>query len=207
MVYPCLDHSCGYLFFWYYNDNKHDADDDLMTNDSITQIDNDQIYRETNEDTTSLYDGSYGDVVNEKAIADYLTYIDNEKMGVDHQFTNGALMHLITATEAEARNMNVDVNANLEQAKQQATEITKDPTSLKHADKIKIAAGEISTALKTIQEQKFPNLSSEADMVKTLASKIDTKMATLQQKEDVKSFFDNSGKLLQNMNAHENDNQ
>ncbi|CAM3470957.1 hypothetical protein [Aequorivita lipolytica] len=191
-------------FFWFYNDQDYDNNDDLLNNDTITEIDDRDVYDNSDEDSTTLYTGTYGTVVKEKAVSNYFTYIDNNQMGLDHEYTNGALVHLITAVEAEAKNLNVDIDANIEKARENAFEITKDPMSLKHADKIRAAALEITTALKTIQQQKFSSLSSEVDGLKTAAEDINPQAPTLEQKEDAKNFFEKAGRLLQKMNEYEN---
>ncbi|QQX78264.1 MULTISPECIES: hypothetical protein [Aequorivita] len=190
-------------FIWSSNDDDYETDDEVLGNDTISQIDQ-NTYDTTANDSTTLYTGTYGTMVKEKALSNYFTYIDNEKMGLDHEYTNGALIHLITATEAEANNLNVDINANLEEARTHAFEITKDPMSLKHADKIRAAGLEIVTALKTIQEKEFPNLSAELGELKVAAEDINPATPTLEQKEDAKAFFEKAGRVLQKMNESEN---
>ena len=191
-------------FFWANNDDEPDyMEDDIIMQDSIQTDENDRI---DTADTT-LYSGKYGTVLNEKSVSDYLTYIDNPNMGLEHEYTNGALVHLISATEAEANNLNVDISANLDKARENASFITKDPKSLEHADKIKNASMEIATALKTIQEQKFNDLNQQANDVKAAAEKINVKTQTLEQKNDVKEFFEKAGMLLQKMESSERNNQ
>ncbi len=192
-------------FFWASNDGSDDIDDGVVIQDTTQTIIDER--KDTNSDSTALYSGKYGTVVTEKAVSNYLTYIDNDNMGLDHEYTNGALIHLITATEAEANNLNVNITANLDKALENAAFIKKDPTSLAHADKIKNASMEIASALKTIQEQKFDNLIDQANEVKAAAEKIDIKTPTLDQKKDVKNFFERAGILLQKMEAAELNNQ
>jgi hypothetical protein len=193
------------LFFWFNNDQSNEAE--IVPNDTTTQMEETNQMEETDVDQDNsniLYNGKYGKNVSEQAVANYFKYLDNEQMGIDHQYTNGALIHLITAVETEAKQLNVTIDANIEKARQNAFEITKDPMSLKHADKIRAAALEITTALKTIQQQKFSSLSSEVDGLKTAAEKINPQTPTLEQKEDAKDFFEKAGRLLQKMNEYEN---
>ncbi len=192
-------------FFWASNDGTDDIDDEVIIQDTTETIMDERV--DTDTDTTALYSGKYGTVTTEKAVANYLNYIDNPNMGLDHEYTNGALIHLITATEAEANNLNVNISANLDKALENAAYIKKDPTSLKHADKIKNASMEIASALKTIQEQKFDNLTDQADEVKAASENINVKTQTLEQKNDVKEFFEKAGLLLQKMEASERNNQ
>lgn len=177
-------------FFWYSNDQSND-DNNLMEQDTLAQQDEDRVME--NSDT-------YG---TEQTMAAYLSYIDNEKMGVDHEYTNGALIKLIDATEAEAQTVNVDINADLQQARDYASQVTNDPQSLKHADKIKSTATTITKALRTIQQQKFPDLGEEVATVSTAAEAINAATPTLEQKDNVKRFFTEAGNLLQQMDENE----
>ena len=63
---------------------------------------------------------------------------------------------------------------------------------------------EISTAIETIQQEKFTSLSAEVEDLKAAAKKIDPQTPTLQQKEDTKSFFEKAGRVLQKFNEMEN---
>lgn len=189
-------------FFWDYNDKDYDTDDQTVDRDTIEEMDESLVDNNMN-DSTTLYTGSYGTVKREKTVADYLGYIDNDKMGVDHEYTVNALSKLINAVEAEAEEQNVDIKADLDQTRKNAFEITEDPESTKHADKIKKVATQIAASLETIQRQKFPNLSAESENVNNAANKINASTATLDQKDNINGFFESAGKLLQNMNQEE----
>jgi len=102
-----------FIFFWAYSDDYDTLVDETVVQDTIRTRDAEM---DMDRDSTTLYTGKYGTVVTEKAISNYLTYINNSKMGLEHEYTNGALIHLITATEAEANNLGVDISANLEKS-------------------------------------------------------------------------------------------
>ncbi len=193
-------------FFWDYNDKDYDTDEQTMERDTIEQMDESLMDNNMN-DSTTLYSGSYGTVKREKSLSDYLGYIENDKMGVDHDYTVDALSKLINAVEAEAEEQNVDIKADLDQARENAFKITEDPDSRKHADKIRKVATQIAASLKTIQQQKFPNLSTQAEDVTNAANKINATSATLEQKDNINGFFESAGKLLQNMNQAETNEQ
>ncbi|NLC50165.1 MAG: hypothetical protein GX762_07355, partial [Bacteroidales bacterium] len=54
----------------------------------------------------------YNDVDDYSAIALYSAYIaDTDKMGVDHEYSKGAINHLVDAVEEKADMLNVDVKA------------------------------------------------------------------------------------------------
>jgi preprotein translocase subunit YajC len=168
-------------------------------------IRNDETQTTENETTTEnvVNNNSLEDVKeNNAVVAEYVTFItsDTITMGIDHEYSSQAISKLANATEAMANEVNVDVKADVDEAKQLAAEITNDPLSTNHADKIKVAAGIISSALVTIQQSKYPNLSAEANEVKDIANNINGETLTLDQKDVVKSYFRKTSDLLDAMN-------
>ena len=178
------------LYFFVFADNVSD-DESEMSDDNMEQIvveeDND-----ANKDDTAVFSD-----MNE--ISDYKTYIEDSKMGVDHEYTHGAITSLIAATRATANALSIDVDADLTEANTMADEIKKDPEDLTHANKIKDAAQIISRALGKIQNQKFPQLQSEYNNVENAISKIKPDLQTLNQKDAVNGFFSSASSLLTNM--------
>ena len=131
------------------------------------------------------------------ALTKYSTYIDETaKMGIDHEYSNGALNYLIDAVEAKATVLDVNITADLEAARENATKITKDPYDLNHADLIRNSGIIITKALRTMQEAKYPNLTTETSEVNTAVLAITKKEHTLNQKGDVKKFFKAAELLL-----------
>ncbi|CAM4164070.1 hypothetical protein [Gillisia hiemivivida] len=176
-------------FFVLADDDVDDADD--MNTEQV--MDDDEMDNETME---------YEDAENMQyvtAINEYDTYINNPEMGVDHEYTNGALMKLISAVDATANNLGVDIDADLENARNEAQEITEDPMKVTHANSIKDAGQHILKALQTMQEEKFSNLSSAYSEVDAAFAKIEGGQETLNQKEEVKSFFTKVSSLLNSM--------
>ena len=113
------------------------------------------------------------------AVALYSDFIsDTTKMGVDHEYSSGALNHLINAVEEKAKMNDVDINADLTEARKDASEITKDPAKLNHADLIKKSGKIITRALTTLQKSKFPSLSSDLANVDKSVNAIDPAKAT-----------------------------
>lgn len=142
----------------------------------------------------------YNDVDDYSAIALYSAYIaDTDKMGVDHEYSSEALDYLIDAVEEKADMLNVDVRADLDEARRNASEITKDPNKLNHADLIKKSGRIIVQALTTLQTEKFPTLKDDIAKVNTAVNKIDTSVKTLDQKNKVNDFFKSAESLLLKM--------
>lgn len=135
-------------------------------------------------------------------VAEYVTFIGNDqnKMALDHAYTNEALLKLTSAVDAMASEVNFDIKADLDKAKQCANKITEDPFETSHADEIRKAAEILSGSLHNMQVAKYPSLSSEAEQVKSAAMDIDPKILTLDQKDAVKTFFAKCSDLLEKMN-------
>lgn len=139
---------------------------------------------------------------NANAVTAYVMFVNDSSanMNLDHEYTNEALIKLTNAVEAKASEINFDVSNDISKAKQLAEEITIDPLSTKHANKIRNAADILSSTLKNMQQEKYSNLIPEADAVTNAAKSIDPDVLTLDQKNAVKSFFNTAAELLNKMN-------
>lgn len=157
----------------------------------------------TENATTSVSDTTAVAIHNgNDTVTDYINFVngDTSKMALDHSYSSQALIKLVQATQAMANNKGYDVKADLDQARDYANQITKNPLETNHADKIKKAAQIISTSLQNIQMAKYPALNMEAEGVKSAASNINPDVLTLDQKQAVQLFFDKAAMLLQKMN-------
>jgi hypothetical protein len=168
--------AAAWFFFF-----RNDKDEPVETAENTTQI-----------DTTE----------NNSTVAAYVTFInsDTNTMSLDHSFTSEALTKLTDAVNAKATEAGYDVKVDIAKAKQLAGEITADPMSTIHADKIRSAADVLSTSLQNMQQAKYPELSTEAADVKSAATAINPETLTLDQRDAVKSFFRNAADLLSKMN-------
>ncbi len=136
----------------------------------------------------------------EAVIAAYTSFIDEDKdMGIGHEYTHAALTHLIAAVRDVADDLDVDIDADLAEAKENADYIMKDPMDVDHANKIRNAAKVIAKALGTIQQERFPQLAQESDKIRDYAQNVMPDVETLNQKEDVKTFFEQAQDLLTKM--------
>jgi hypothetical protein len=135
-----------------------------------------------------------------EAIANYSAYLaDSGKMGIDHVYSSGALHYLIDAVEATGNMLEVDIKADLDEARANANEIKEEPYDINHADLIKKSGISIVRALTTMQEAKFPDLAKEVVNIDEALSAIDKVELTLDQKDDVKNFFNLAESLLVKM--------
>lgn len=141
-----------------------------------------------------------GQPVND-AVAEYIQFIDADgTMGLNHEYTSNALSKLQSAIQSKAGQAGVDISADMSKVAEHADHITNDPFETSHANSIRSAAEILTNAMHTIQAAKYPDLASKVDGVKNAAEKIDPSMLTLNQKVAVKSFFEKSADLLQEMN-------
>lgn len=158
--------------------------------------------RDKNEEPMAVATDSTETVTNTGAVTDYIAFIDNDRepMGLDHEFTHDGLMKLTAATQAVADQANYDIKADLDQVKEYANQIEKDPFETSHANSIRKAAETLAGSLHKMQEAKFPQLSGEAQNVVDAAAKIDPDVLTLDQKPAVKGFFSEAASMLRRMN-------
>ena len=130
---------------------------------------------------------------------DYTTDIEGE-MGLDHEFSHNAITYLAEATESVANAYDVEITDNTERAKQLADDITRDPYATDHADKIRMAALNITETLERVDKWAFDTRNTDAlTQLRKEAQAINASTLTLNQKEDVRSFFTAARKVLAGM--------
>lgn len=133
-------------------------------------------------------------------VAEYIQFInEGSSMGLDHQFTNNALLKLTNAIYAKAQQTGYDVKANMEQVREHADHITQDPFETTHANSIRKAADILTNAMENMQKSKYPGLNEQVNEVRNAANNINPDILTLDQRDAVKSFFKKSADLLQAM--------
>lgn len=139
-------------------------------------------------------------------IATYMATTENMEgdMGLDHEFSHKALTELVNATVAVAQAKGVNTaatsQAKIDQVKQLADEITRDPMAGDHANKIQQAAMMITDMLESIDRESYNSMASdEISELRNEAQAITEETLTLNQKEDVRSFFDQAREVLEDM--------
>ncbi|MFD0975190.1 hypothetical protein [Salinimicrobium gaetbulicola] len=193
------------LYFLVFADD--DAADDMEEMDDMEQIDEESVWDDADttsweEETDTTGWDTTGDTIGAAGagVTGYLTHIaDSTKMGVDHQYTNMALLKLMDAVQAKADEINFDISADMAAVKQDASAIKENPTAATHVKKIKDAGTKLANILQKMQQQKFPALNQDIQEMKTAASNIDVSVKTLQQKEQIKKFFNEAADVLKKM--------
>ena len=139
---------------------------------------------------------------NNTTVTEYINFIESNqnKMTLDHEYSNEAIIKLTAAVYAIADEVDVDVKSDLNKMEDDAEDITEKPLSDTHANSIRNAADNLTNAMQNIQKAKFPGLANEVNEVRKSSNAINPDVLTLNQKEQVKSFFYNSSHLLKKMN-------
>lgn len=189
------------LYFLLYadDDNGNDDRDDYNTE----QVEDTVIYDRETRDTGAWDTDPNRDTLSNVnyGTSDYLAYIgDDSRMGVDHEYTNNAIIELMNALQTKAREQNINIDADMEEVRKDTHKITQDPQASNHAGTIKNAGTRITNVMQKIQQQKYPNLSREVEEVSKAVNNINPSVQTLQQKDQIQSFFDRAADVLQKMN-------
>ncbi len=166
-------------------------------NDKITEAVTEADYN-TNTNEPDLI----GVNENNATVAAYVNFVENseEKMGLDHAYTNEALLKLIEATNAIANEVGYEVQADIVMVKEYANMITKDPFETSHADNIRKANDILTNVLQNIQKAKYPGLANEVEELRSASESIKPGVLALEQKDAVKNYFAKASDLLKKMN-------
>lgn len=170
------------------------------------------VFRDNGRNTEALTQADYFANTNEPAsvgvkknnvtVAAYVNFVENrrEQTSLDHAYTNEAILKLIDATNAKANEVGYEVRADLDQVREYANMITRDPFETTYADNIRKAADKLTDVLQNIQKAKYPGLADEVDVLKNASSSIKPGVLTLEQRDAVKNYFTKASDLLQKMN-------
>lgn len=191
------------LYFLVFADD--DDAEDMEEMDDMEQIDEESVWDDADttsweEETDTTGWETTGDTLGSTGVSGYLAHIaDSTKMGMDHQYTNMALLKLMEAVQAKADEINFDISADMAEVKKDAKAIEDNPMAASHSKKIKDAGTKLANILQKMQQQKFPALNQDVQEMKTAISNVDGAVETLQQKEQIKKFFEEAADVLKKM--------
>lgn len=174
-------------------------DDDGMDDDFNTEQVEDVDSNSTGYNNETEYADDTETMAFGTMLTQYSNYIDDGKMGIDHEYSNGALIYLLKAIEAKANDLNVDVSADINQARAYSEEVLEDPYEMDHADLIKKSGKIVVNALQNLQRSKFPDLADEVAEVDQAVEEISKSTQTLNQKDTVNAFYESAETVLSNM--------
>lgn len=182
------------IYFLVFYDNDHDNDHD-NNKERIEATELSELIDTEETDLISVRE-------NNNTVTAYVNFVetDQNKMSLDHEFTNDVLLKLIEATYAIAGEVGYDVQADLEQVKEYADRVDNEPFKTTHANSIRKASDILTNALQNIQKAKYPGLTNEVEELRNATAAINPDILTLNQKKEVKAFFSKAADLLQKMN-------
>ena len=192
----------GVILYFLLADNNTDDMDDME--DDIESVDTTYQTSQAGDRSTSTWpddeNKTPSPTANNESVNTYLSHVGNtSRMGVEHEYTNNALLHLINAVDYKAQEQNVNIQTDLTEIRNDARAITQNPQATNHAGHIRTTATKLAVAMEKIQKEKFPNLSQDITDVKTAAEGIDTSALTLDQKDKINLFFNEAADVLRKM--------
>lgn len=138
---------------------------------------------------------------NNKTVIDFISYVDaNNKLIPNHQVINNALVKLADAANAMAGEIGYTITDDLNKAKEHANKITNDPNESTHSDNIRKSVNILTNALQSMQQAKYPTLSTASSELKSASEAIKPEIQTNNQKDAIVDFFRRSAYLLERMN-------
>lgn len=169
------------------------------------------FFKDKNNDVVTLTNANDTTAVSQNpsenssdAVAAFITFMeqDTANMSLSHEYTHDALVKLANATEETANRNGVDINENLTKVRALADKITQNEAATTHAGDIKESARIISSALTSIQQAKFSDLSADVNDLTKDAEAIDVTDLTLDQKGTLKGFFKSAKDVIEKMNNY-----
>lgn len=191
------------LYFLVFADDEEELeiDDTEQLQEETVWEDEEEVTTWDDENDTTTWDTTASDTLGgSQDVSGYLTYIaDESKMGVDHQYTNNALIRLMNAVQATANEINYNIDADMQSVRQDAQAIQQDPTGTNHAEKIKQAGTKLANILERMQQDNYPDLANDVQEMKTAANNIQGSVQTLEQKDQINAFFNEAADVLRKM--------
>jgi hypothetical protein len=176
------------IYFLMFRDN-----DKVNTIEVVTEED----YISGTNDTNLL-----GVKENNSTVAAFVRFVENDtnRINLNLEYTNEALLKLTAATNAMAGEIGYDVRADLDKVKESAIQIAIEPFETSLAKNMRNATDNSTTALQNMQLAKYPWLSDEVDELKNASTAINPLALTHVQKESVMNFFAKAADILDKMN-------
>ena len=168
-------------------------------NSSINPI---EVATETKSVSGTNENNLLGVKENNSTVAAFVNFVENDmsRVGLDHAYTNEALLKLSSAMNAMAGEIGYDIRTDLDKVKESITLIANEPFETSFAKNIRNATDNSTTALQNMQLAKYPWLTDEVDALKSASVSINPEVLTLDQKDALMNYFVKASDLLQKMN-------
>ena len=148
--------------------------------------------------------GDVGPTAAPAAVGAFLTFVEQAgtrgEMGLNHEYTADGLRRLADALAAFNTGEGADaVNERLTQLRARADALQREASSTRHAELTRDAFAAAAAAVETLQERRFPALSSQADALVESAGQIQPGTLLLEQRQAVHGFFERAATTLRAM--------
>lgn len=185
------------VLFFVFND-----EDDETEMENVDSTENTIGTGSNSESADSESDNLMGTQENVAAVQSFLTVVndENDRLGIDHNYTHQALTQLIDATQAMADEIGFNIDAEMQRANEIANRMMEQPQSEQHANLMSDAFSNVANALENMQEAHYPDLADEVSKLNEMASALDPEELTLNQRDEVNSYFNQAATILSEMN-------
>ncbi len=175
------------IYFLVFYDNNDNTTEQVSETSSVS--------RENESDLLDVME-------NNSTVAAFVSFVENDtaRMSLDHAYTNEAFLKLTAAINAMAGEIGYDIRVDLNKVKESANLIENEPFETSHANNIRNATDNSTSALQNMQKAKYPGLTAEVDELNSASASINPETLTLEQKDAVKNYFAKASDLLKKMN-------
>ena len=138
------------------------------------------------------------------AVGAFLTYVEQSgtrgEMGLNHEYTADGLRRLADALAALNTGAGADgLNEQLAQIRTRADALQREASSTRHAELTRDAFTTAADAVETLQERRFPALSSHSDALDEAAGAVQPGTQLLEQRQAVHGFFERAATAIRAM--------
>lgn len=165
-------------------DNEYATDDNIEYNNGQPGTDLQSAQLSNNEEVNS-----------------FINYVqdNNENIGIEHNYSSKALTELAGALSTLSDEANLQNDPDLQNLRDKADQLEKNPSSEQHANIMSEAFTSAANVIDKVQKQKFPEMEQEANDVMQAAKAIQPSELATNQKDQIKSFFNESADAVQAM--------
>lgn len=189
------------LIIWFAASDNDGIQD---TASSITQ-DEEQTSAAGQEQSQAVapYDSKRGRTETNARVQEFLMFVDqqsNDEMSQETvQEGINKLSDALMAISSEQNKGQDQMGGELEQIKQQATQLQDSNLSGQHATAIRSAFSSAANVIQNLQNRYYPELENDASEVMNAAQEIDDQQMASEQNSEIKSFFEEAGDIIEKM--------
>lgn len=185
----------------------------LVDNDDDDGMDD--IPAQTEESAYQEPDNDYQDAGDQQAMQSnqeagpamaYVNFVEENEaeIGLEHTYTHQALTHLSKALNDLSENPSQETKTKIDELTMQADQLMQNTYSGEHADMMSACFQSAADAIKSIQQEQYPDLQEQAGEVEQAAGEITGEDLATDQKEAIRNFFSVSADAVGQMANQQN---